>query len=54
MDMIMLTIQNARERERDDWVALFEQADGSFKFVSATAQEDSASAVIVAIWEEGQ
>ena len=54
MDMIMLTIQNARERERDDWVGLFQQADRRFKFVSVTAQENSASAVIVATWEEGQ
>ena len=51
MDMIMLAIQNAREREKDDWAGLFQQADKRFKFVSINAMENSASAVIVAIWE---
>ena len=52
MDMDMLAIQNAREREMDDWIGLFEKADRRFRFVSATAMENSASAVIVVTWEE--
>lgn len=51
MDLVMLTLQNAREREKDDWASLFEQADKKFRFISATAMEKSATAVIVAVWE---
>ena len=52
MDMIMLTLQNAREREEDDWKKLFAQADERFELVSITrAAKDSAAAIIVAEWK---
>lgn len=50
--MIMLTLFNARERDQDNWKALFEQVDPRFKFVSAKrTKENSPPAVIVANWE---
>jgi hypothetical protein len=52
MDMIMLTLFNARERDQDDWKNLFELADPGFKFLSAKrAKESEPPAVIVASWE---
>lgn len=32
MDMLMKTVCNARERELEDWEALFQQADSRFKW----------------------
>ena len=52
MDMIMLTLQNAREREEGDWRKLFAQADEKFELVSITRMgKDSAAAIIVAEWK---
>lgn len=47
----MLSLQNSREREKGDWIALVKMADERFEFTSAKRQsEDSASAVIVLTW----
>ena len=52
MDMNMLTLFNAREREEEDWVSLFLQADERFSFTGTKrVAADSASAIIVATWE---
>ena len=48
MDMLMLTLCNARERDRDDWEMLFKQADDRFHFVSAAVPEGSSLAIIEA------
>ncbi|KAH6679301.1 putative O-methyltransferase [Halenospora varia] len=51
MDLIMLTLFNARERDGDDWKGLVEQADEKFRFESATRQAvDSPSGVMVVTW----
>ena len=50
MDMLMLTLFNAREREEDDWRALFEQADPRFKVVRVSSAPGGGSGVIEAVW----
>ncbi len=51
MDMLMLTLSNARERDRDDWEALFEAADDRFQFISAYVPEGSSLGIIEVTWE---
>lgn len=51
MDMLMLTLYNAREREHDDWAHLFAQADGRFTFIRAFKPEGSAAGIIEAVWD---
>ena len=50
MDMLMLTLCNARERDRDDWKTLFKSADSRFYFVSAYIPEGSSLGIIEASW----
>ena len=50
--MLMLTLQNARERELDDWEELFHQADPRYKWIGAKVKEGDSSAVIEVTWEE--
>ena len=50
MDMIMLSLFNARERERSDWEQLFKEADYRFGDVRIWVPEGSALAVIEAVW----
>ena len=52
MDMIMLSLFNARERERSDWEQLFNQADERFKDVRIWVPEGATLAVIDAVWAE--
>lgn len=51
MDMLMLTLCNARERDRDDWEVLFKEADSRFRFGSAFVPEGSSLGIIEARWE---
>ena len=51
MDMLMLTLCNARERDRDDWEMLFKEADHRFQFISAYVPEGSSLGIIEARWE---
>lgn len=51
MDMLMLTLQNGREREMDDWKQLLKRADERFNLTTAIAPEKSAIGVIEVIWE---
>lgn len=45
----MLSLQNSREREEEDWATLFQQTDNRLKLKSIRRpSEDSASGVIVA------
>ena len=50
--MLMLTLQNARERELQDWEEMFQQADSRFKWVGARVKDGDSSAVIEVIWRE--
>ena len=49
--MLMLTLCNARERDRADWEMLFKQADNRFRFVDAVVPEGSSLAIIEAVWQ---
>ena len=51
MDMLMMSMHNGRERDRDGWVKLFQEADERFRFVDATAAPGLDSAIIEARWE---
>ena len=48
--MIMLSLFNARERERDDWISLFERADARFRDVRVWLPEGATLAIIEAVW----
>lgn len=50
--MLMMTLFNAREREIDDWVQLFREADARFRFVDAKRPEVGTMGVILAEWED--
>ena len=50
MDMIMLSLFNARDREEKEWVTLFEQADERYTDVKAWVPEGSSLAIIEAVW----
>jgi len=54
MDVGMLTMQNARERDRDDWISLFKRADERFNFVGVTEPEGSDLAIIEFTWQMSQ
>ena len=49
--MVMLTLCNARERDRDDWEMIFQQADDRFGFVGAYVPDGSSLGIIEARWE---
>ncbi|TVY81049.1 O-methyltransferase gsfB, partial [Lachnellula suecica] len=51
MDLSMLQIQNAREREEQDWKSLFKEADARFKFEGVQQPQGSKLAFIQASWE---
>ena len=46
----MLEIQNALEREVDDWAALFKAADERFEYEGSTQPEGSSLWMMVAKW----
>lgn len=50
MDLLMLTVVNAREREVDDWKTLFEQADPRYEFVKAEKPKYCRMWIIEAKW----
>lgn len=50
MDMIMLTLFNARERERSDWESIFKEADPRFENVRIWVPEGATLAIIEAVW----
>lgn len=49
-DLVMTSIQNAKERELGDWVELFRKADERFQFHSATQPPGSNLSIIVVVW----
>lgn len=52
MDMITLAMYNSREQEKEEWVALFAEADTRFRFQGAHVMEGSVAAVMVFVWQE--
>lgn len=50
-DLVMSTIQNARERELEDWKELFSKADARFRFEGLTSPPGSNHSLLVAVWD---
>lgn len=50
-DLVMTSIQNAKERELGDWVEMFRKADERFQFQGATCPPGSNHSIIVAVWK---
>ncbi|KAI1208033.1 S-adenosyl-L-methionine-dependent methyltransferase [Annulohypoxylon truncatum] len=50
-DLVMTSIQNAKERELSDWAELFQNADERFEFVGATCPPGSNLSLLVAVWK---
>ena len=51
LDMVMLSYFHSRERERDDWVKIWQTVDKRFRFVDAWTPKGSALGMIEAVWE---
>ncbi|KAI4256548.1 MAG: hypothetical protein LQ352_002044 [Teloschistes flavicans] len=52
LDVNMLTWFNSREREKDDWIRIWQSVDKRFRFVDAWTPEGAALGIIEAIWED--
>jgi hypothetical protein len=52
MDMLMLSICNARERDEADWRLLFHKADPRFKVLRVFTPKGSALGIIDVEWEQ--
>jgi hypothetical protein len=51
MDAIMLSLFNSREREAEDWRAIFEGADQGFvEFRAERVKESPSTGIVVATW----
>ena len=50
-DLAMKEIQNAKERDAEDWRKLFESADPCFAFCGVKQPSHSTLAIIEAVWE---
>ncbi|KAH9885690.1 S-adenosyl-L-methionine-dependent methyltransferase [Xylariomycetidae sp. FL2044] len=50
-DLVMGSIQNAKERELGDWVELFRNAHAGFEFLGATQPPGSSLAILVLVWK---
>jgi len=50
MDMIMFSLFNSRERDVDDWIALFKAADSRFGKVKAWIPEGGKLGIIESVW----
>ena len=51
MDMLMLTLFNAQERQESDWIRLFRDSDPRFVFKRAGVPKGSALGIIEFVWE---
>jgi hypothetical protein len=51
MDVTMLELLNAKERDVDDWTALFTLADPRFKFLGARQPKGSRMSIMEAVWD---
>ncbi|KAJ6788035.1 hypothetical protein PWT90_06230 [Aphanocladium album] len=54
MDMIMLIVLNAQERDENEFKALFAAADPGFKFQGVTRVDGCRMSVVEAVWEPEQ
>ncbi|CAG8971742.1 hypothetical protein HYALB_00007222 [Hymenoscyphus albidus] len=53
-DMLMMTLFNSRERENEDCIELFKEADERFCFLDAKKPTVGTMGVIIAVWREEQ
>jgi hypothetical protein len=51
VDMMMMSLMNGKERELDQWKALFEQADPRFKWNGGIKPDGSRLCICIATWE---
>lgn len=51
MDLTMLEIGNAKERDLGEWKSLFAQADSRFSFQGVKQPEGSRLAIVEAVWD---
>jgi hypothetical protein len=51
MDIMMMSLMNGKERELEQWKALFEQADSRFKWHGGNKPDGSRLWIIKASWE---
>jgi hypothetical protein len=51
MDLIMLTLLNAQERTRDDFINLFASADKRFRFLGVSRPKNCRMSIVEAVWE---
>ncbi|KAF4633303.1 hypothetical protein G7Y89_g4822 [Cudoniella acicularis] len=49
-DMVMKQVQNAKERDAEEWATLFKQADPRFKLEDIKKPAGSLNAIICAVW----
>lgn len=50
MDLAMKTLQNAQERDQDDWVDLFKKASLRFKYIGTQTPKGSQLSIIEFEW----
>jgi hypothetical protein len=51
MDFMSMFLTNSKEREQEEWRALFEQADPRFKWLGATLPQGSCLWILDTVWE---
>jgi hypothetical protein len=51
MDIMMMSLMNGKERELDQWQALFEQADSRFVWNGGSKPDGSRLWIIKATWQ---
>ncbi|MCJ1319528.1 hypothetical protein MMC15_004864 [Xylographa vitiligo] len=51
LDLCMLSLFNAQERDLDDWAKLFEMADPRFKFLGGKQPEGAVMWILEAVWD---
>jgi hypothetical protein len=51
MDIIIMSLINGKERELDQWKALFEQADPRFKWNGGSKPDGSRLWIYIVTWE---
>lgn len=51
MDVMMLSLMNGKERELEEWKALFEQADPRYKWGGGIRPDGSRLWIYTVIWE---
>jgi hypothetical protein len=50
MDIVMLELLNAKERDIKNWEELFRMADSRFKFLGAKQPKGSRMSIMEAVW----